>query len=168
MAITTRSAHVNRALNFFYQTDVYFAIAKSTPWPDEKVPPAPADTDTALLETIGYKKVENMYLVVPDDNGTISYRDSKWRVVPPDQALAQGAKYIYIDTTIRYDELPLGDYRQVGVFTGLTRNDGVSSAKYNLLPSEVQSPGTLEVIDNRVSAPRQLDQKEKLSLVIQF
>jgi len=275
MAITTNRAHVVRALDFFNKSETYFAIGKRTAWSEEDGsgasdtnPPAPDTMTTEIKETIGFKKVENIFMVVPDnDEGTISYRDSRWKVVPADQALAQNAKWVYIDTTIRYDELPLGFYRQIGVFTDLKKKKGekevvtltvnskateagnvavtldgqvtsvsikkdataievatairgtvfngyvtggesstnivtftadtvgkkgeasFSSAntgitadmsvttngqdatpaeKTNLLPEEVADIGRLEVIDNRQPANRQSDQKEKLSLVIEF
>lgn len=176
MAVTTVHAHVNRALEFFNKNDIYFAIGKSTPWSDpgnpkisDSNPPNPDTNATDLQEIIGFKKVETMYLVVPDDkNGTIAYRDTKWRIVPVDQALQKGARWVYLDTTIKYDELPLGYYRQVGVYVGLKVAQGVSTSKYNLLPSEVRDRGVLEVIDNRQPSNRQIDQKEKLSIVLEF
>lgn len=167
-AVNTIYAHVNRALGFFNQNNTYFAIGKTTPWADESKPPEP-DTNTAKLDgVIGFKKVEVAYMVVPDETGTIAYRDKTWKVVPPDKAMELKAKHVYLETYIRYDELPLGEYRQIGVYTGLKLADGVSPAKFNLLPSEVASHGVLEALDNRKASPREEDQKEKISLVIEF
>ena len=169
MAISTEYSHVQRALEFFNKNSIYFAIGKSSPWADDNSPPAPDPNDTTLQELIGYKKVETIHMVVPDEqNGTILYRDVKWRIVSPDQAFQEKAKWVYIETYIRYDELPLGYYRQVGVFTGLQPASGVPAGKFNLLPEEVENPGVLEIIDNRGPSNRLPDQKEKLSLVIEF
>lgn len=266
MAITTNGAHVSRALDFFNKDNIYFAIGKSTAWNEADTPIEPSITDEALQEIIGYKKVETMYMVVQDEvNGTISYRDSKWSVVAPDQAMDRSSKWVYLDTTLRYDELPLGYYRQVGLYTGLipyqgraqkscititsnatgdgnldimvgdtqltvsvltgdttvdiatkileggvngwtisagdttdaviftcntvgvntvssssnttgvactietiTEGTDAVSQKTNLLPSEVDNHGILEVVDNRGASNRLADQKEKLSLVIEF
>lgn len=176
MAVTTIHSHVNRALDFFSKNQTYFAIGKATPWDDQFNPeisdtnPPTPDTGASDLEgVIGYKKVETIYMVVPDEeNGTIAYKDTKWRIVPADQVVAEGARWVYLDATIRYDELPLGFYRQVGVYTGLEVADGINPSKYNLLPSEVSDNGVLEVIDNRQPSNRQSDQKEKLSLVLEF
>lgn len=169
MPITTTHAHVNRAIDFFSKDSIYFGIGKATPWLDDKKPPAP-EIDVAVLDgLIGLKKVEVSHLVVRDDvNGTIIYRDSRWRIVPLDQAIEEGAKWVYIESAILYDELPLGEYRQVGVFTGTVKKAGVAPGKYNLLPSDIEDVGTLEVIDNRPPANRLADQKERLSVVIEF
>lgn len=175
MAIATTLSHVSRALDFFNTASIYFAIGKSTPWEDpenpeinDDNPPEPNVDDSDLQEIIGFKRVESIYMVVPDDSGEIIYRDTRWKAIPADQAKAKGAKWVYIESTIRYDELPLGRYRQVGVYTNIKLKSGVSPSKFNLLPSEVEDHGLLEVIDNRTDSNRQIDQREVLSLVLEF
>ncbi|AWD93036.1 baseplate protein [Bacillus phage vB_BceM-HSE3] len=168
MAITTIAGHVARALDFFERQDIYIGIGKPDAWQDEDLPPAPTIADTALQTLIGVKRTEAQYMVVPDPNGTIAYRDSRWRVVPADQALQEGARWVYIEAYLRYDELPLSDYRQVGVFSRLKPKKDVPPGKYALLPTEIESVGLLEVLDNRKKTSRNLDQKEKLSLVIEL
>lgn len=236
MATTTVRGHVSRALDFFERDDIYMGIGRSTPWTNEANPPAPSTDATELEEVIGYKKLEYCYLVVPDNvNGTISYRDTKWRIVTPKfealtvgntddtattvkltsvnglkvhdklqignyvgqitaidtvnstvtmdtpfgfdipagtlvkgGALVEGARWVYVEAHLRYDELPLTQYRQIGVFSRLVKNDGVPAGKVALLPNEVRDPGILEVIDNRKVVNRQIDQKEHLSIVIEF
>lgn len=167
MATTTIRGHVARALDFFERNDLYFAIGHPDAWPDESNPPAPGVSDS-ILNVIGYKKLETINLVVPSADGSIIYRDSKWLIVPPDQALVQGARWVYIDTYLRYDELPLSPYRQIAVYSRLVKAAGVSASKANLLPTEVADPGILEILDNRRVVNRQSDQKEQLSLVIEF
>ncbi len=175
MAVTTYRAHVNRALDFFAKTQVYFAIGKTTPWaPDDMNPPNEDSDAIDIDEIIGYKKVEGVFMVRPinpgngETTGDFQYRDEEWKIIPVEDALEEGARWVYVDTTIRFDELPLGFYRQVGVYTGLTLASGVSASKYNLLPAEVEDNGVLEVIDNRQPSNRQIDQKEKLSLILEF
>lgn len=178
MAISTISAHVSRALDFFRKDDIYFAIGRTSPWPDDSegrtemdvdfLPPAEEKDATDLDEVIGFKKVETIYLVVPDEEGEIVYENIRWRAVSPDNAYAEKARHVFIETTIRYDELPLGFYRQIGVYTGLTRKEEVSSAKFNLLPEEVEDAGVLEILSNRKPSNRQADQKETINLVIEF
>lgn len=171
MAITTIHAHVNRAKEFFQKEDVYFAIGRPNAWEDELNPPVEDFNASALDGVIGYKKVEQVYLVRPAQEGEpaeIPYREEKWVIVPFDQALLEGARWVYIATNLQYTELPLGFYRQVGVYSGLKKMPEVDVSKFNLLPSEVADPGTLEVFDNRQPSNRQLDQREKLSLIIEF
>ncbi len=169
MATTTNRGHVSRALDFYEQASLYFGIGRSTAWTDESAPPAPSVTQSALEEPIGYKAVSTKYLVVLDnDNGTIVYRDSKWRIVPADQALTEGARWVYIETYLMYDELPLTPYRQIGVFSRLQKANGVATNKAALLPADVSSPGIMEVVDNRKAVNRQIDMKEQLSLILEF
>ncbi|MNW28265.1 hypothetical protein D3C74_50870 [compost metagenome] len=169
MATTTVHGHVARALEFFERNDIYFAIGHPDPWEgDDNLPPAPTINATDIESVVGYKKVETIYLVVPDENGSIQYRDSRWRIVPADQAVTESARWVYIDCYLRYDELPLTDYRQLGVFSRLEKAEGIPTGKMALLPNEVAKKGILEVIDNRKKTSRQLDQKEQLSIVIEF
>lgn len=176
MAVTTLASHVNRAISFMQGDKTYFAIAKTTPWEDPINPdindenfPEPNPADTTLDGVIGFKKVETKHLVVRDDeNGTIAYRDSKWRIVPMEQAHIEGAKDVYMESWIFYDELPTETYRQEGLYTNLQVAEGVLTSKYNLLPSEVADYGNLEVINNHKPAPRDKDLKEKLSIILEF
>lgn len=188
MAVKTFSFGVSRAVEFFNKNDVYFGIGKKTSWaaadyssteavpnnPDAKPPITRADT--ILKEVIGYRKVDFMYLVVPHDGSTvpegtiiIDFQPSvQWRVVPPDQAVANKACYIYIETTIQPNDFPEGHYRQVGVFSGLTKKSTVPVGKTVLLPTEIASQGTLEIIDNRIPSPINAYSKETLKFVIKF
>lgn len=170
MAVTTLKGHVSRALDFYNKTSIYFCLGRTTPWDDETKPPVPTNTDD--METpAGYKLIESKFLVVPstDNTGEITYRDSKWKIVPYDKALEQGARWVYVMSYIAYDEFSTDlIYRQIGVYTGLTKAAGVASGKSNLLPSEVENPGILEVLDNRTPVYRELDQRESLSVIIEF
>lgn len=245
MASTTTVGHVSRALDFFDRTDVFWAIGRTTAWPNdgsgntETVPAFIPPTDNVdavqLEETVAYKKVQTRYMVVPDNaNGTIVYRNGKYRIVSKTQnttltaamannattavvasvvgigigqkikigtagyaptvtaiagntltltpaapsaqangsavdagALAAGSRWVYVETTLYYDEVPLEDYRQVGVFSRLTPVTAKASSLI-LLPADVQDKGILEVIDNRKVVNRQIDQSETLSIVIEF
>lgn len=178
MAISTLYSHVSRAIDFFNKNSIYFAIAKTSPWSNDSngktemdpqfSPPEENATVTALSELIGFKKAEVVRLVVPDVDGEISYDNGRWRAVSASSAYAEGAKYVYLETNIRSDELPIGFYRQIGVYTGLVLANGVPTSKYNLLPSEVSNTGVLEVYDNRQPSNRQADQREILSIIIEF
>lgn len=168
MAITTLNSHIQRAVEFFQKDDIYFGIGRTTAWEDEDSPPEPVFETSTIEEPIGFKKAEQAYLVVPDEEGEIVYQDSTWSVVTLDEAFVKKARYVFISTTIRYDELPLGRYRQVGVYSGLEPVEGTAPGKFNLLPEEVKVQGILEVIDNRQDSNRQADQKETLNLIIKM
>lgn len=92
MAIAVNGGHVSRALDFYNKLGKYFSIGKTSPWEEETNPPTPSEDTYKVEELVAFKKVDNVYLVVPDDeNGTITYRDTKWRIVQPSIVTTVGA-----------------------------------------------------------------------------
>lgn len=160
--------HVNRALEFYRLNSIFFALAKQTPWEDPDNIPDPL-SDSQLDNPWGFKRVESRYLVVPDnESGTIVYKGSKWRVVSEETAYAEKCRWVYISSFIYYDELPMKTYHQVGVLTGLQLNDGVPPGKVNVLPEDVKSLGTLEILDFRPGISRSPDMREQIGQIIEF
>jgi hypothetical protein len=247
MAITTLKSHVERALSFYNQDDIYFAYGRTTPWETDMNGNTEKDAGflipiedvhaEELDEVVGYKKIEEKHLVVPDTiYGTIPYRTTTWKKVPllietvlssplstgenvvqtsstyniiigtklqigtsfkatvvdietttgslildtpsPSNfesgttvlggARVEGARWVYIKTALAYDEVPIVEYRQLGVYSKLEKQDEVLPGKMALLPNEVKEKGILEVIDNRKPTPRHSDQKELLELILEF
>lgn len=187
MAVTTLKGHVSRALDFYNKPDIYFGIGKTTPWTeadrtpstpskdisggyiiDDYKPPVPEVTGE-LTEVAGYKKAETIFLVVPDPEGTLTYRNTKWKIVPKEEALDKGARWVFLSTFVAYTELPTEiSYRQIGAFTGLKAVKGTPPGKYHLLPEEVEDEGIIEILDNRTPIFREPDQREQLVLIIEF
>ena len=185
MAICTLTGHVSRALDFYNKSldssGLYFAIAHPDTWTSGELgarfvegtnydtnPPVPLNTDN-LINTLGFKKAEASYLVVPDNAGALEYRATKWKIVSAENAVAQGARWVYVSTYLYYTELSTSlIYRQVGLYSGLTRAEGVSETKYALVPSEVASPGLLEAIDYRKPVYRSADMRESIKIIIEF
>lgn len=100
--------------------------------------------------------------------GTIQYRLDQFRIVDEADIYDEGARLVHLLAEIKYDELPILPYAQIGIVTGLTLKGTVSPGKENLTPDEVDDPGILEFIDHRQLTPRDLDTKEVLELVIEF
>lgn len=187
MAVTTLEGHVQRAIDFTKKSDVYFVLArKSSEWTEDdrtedtpstitisdSNPPVPIST-SVLTDIQGYKKVETTYLVRPtlkDETPDISYQDSNWKIIPEAKAVSEGARWVYLTSTVAYDELPTDMiYRQVGILSGLVRSESAkSSGKYSLTPDEVESNGILELIDFRKPVYREADKREKLKVIIEF
>lgn len=174
MAISTTRGHVSRAVAFFKEPEIFFGFGRQTPWSETgedeaEIPEAPSMAATEVEEPIGFKLVDRVHLVIPnEEDGTIAYKDSKWEIVSEDQAYNKNSRHVYIECTLRYDEIPLIDYRQIGILTGLKRETEVSPGKAALIPSEVADQGILQILDNRKPTVRQKDQKEQLSLIIEF
>lgn len=237
MAIAVNGGHVSRALDFYKSVGKYFIIGGTTPWDDETSPDPPDLYEFRLKDVVGLKKVENTHLVIPQEDGTIQYRDQNWKIVTeyistrvstnipqgsysvavssvagltegskvrianlyegkitsinenilildtaapdiiPETSLVEagarveGAKYVYIDCRLRYDEFPLVTYRQIGICTGVTpsASDILLSASYSSSgKDEFTSLGTLEVLDNRPPYIRDIATTELLSIIIEF
>lgn len=172
MAISTTRGHVSRAVAFFKEPEIFFGFGRQTPWSntdeDGEIPDAPSMDSTEIEEPIGFKSTDRVHLVVPSEEGSIIYKDSRWEIVPLDQAYTKNSRHVYIECTLRYDEIPLIDYRQIGILTELQRQESVDAGKAALVPSEVANQGILQILDNRKPTIRQKDQKEQLSLIIEF
>ena len=86
-------------------------------------------------------------------------------------ALVEGAKYVYIDCYLNYDQFPIVTYRQIGLCTEVTPNteNVLRAAAYSPTGTdEYTSTGILEVLDNRPPSTRDIDQRELLSLILEF
>lgn len=183
MAITTLKGHVSRAIDFYNKPEIFFGIGKTTPWgeadrttstPDDaKIddynPPVPEPTDE-IMELAGFKRAETVYLCVQDDNkGEIVYQEKRWRVIPLENAYDEGARWVYIAAQFAYSEFAFDiSYRQVGLYTGIKRNENVPSGQFVLKPDEVADIGMLEVLDNRRPIYRMPDQREGLTVIVEF
>lgn len=167
MACVTLAGHVSRAIDFFNKENVYFGIGRTTPWENELQPDEPT-VNTLLTEVVGYKKVETKYLVIPDPTGEITYKDARWKIVPANEAVSLGARWVYLNCFISFSELPTNvSYRQIGVFTGLIP-DSDHIGQYALLPDSVDDVGRLEIIDNRSPIYRATDMREQLSIIVEL
>ena len=80
---STTFSHSSRAYDMFLSNSLYYGIGHQSPWDDDNNPPLVNYNDLDIYQVIGYKKVEDVYMVVPDPNGSIIYRDSQWRVISP-------------------------------------------------------------------------------------
>lgn len=173
LPVTTIVGHVSRAISFYELQNVYFALGKQTPWaanehdPDFSAP-LPSVEAKNLEELIGMKRVDVKSLVVPDDSGTIVYRDQTWRKISPEEAIELGAHWVYIESQIYYEDLPAVEYRQIGVFSRTVPNDDVSIEKRILLPEDIKSMGILEVLDQRKVVTRNEDSRDTFSMIIEF
>ena len=82
MAIATNGGHTARAVDFMNSAGKYFAVGGTQPWEDETSPTTPQVTDFSLIDIVALKKVDHAYLVIPSENGTITYRGQNWKIVP--------------------------------------------------------------------------------------
>lgn len=172
LPITTTVGHVSRAISFYELPNVYFALGRTSPWDGESEAdfsaPLPSVDARELDELIGMKRVDVKSIVVPDDEGSIVYRDQLWRKISTEEAIKLGAHWVYIEASILYEELPAVAYRQIGVFSRLTTKEGVEPHKSILLPEDIENVGILEILDQRKVVTRNEDSKDTFSMIIEF
>ncbi|HHY67834.1 MAG TPA: hypothetical protein GX517_11710 [Alicyclobacillus sp.] len=148
--------------------NVWVGIGRTTAWNDTDTPPTPNPNATQIDGLVVLKKAEILSLVIPDPNGTIEHLGQKWSTVPLEDARSRTARWVYVATWLRYDEVPIVTFRQTGVFADVVLGDGVPPGKLVLLPEEVADLGFLLVLNNRSPINRAADQKELLEFVVEF
>ena len=177
LPITTTAGHISRAILFQQMPYIYFGLGRSSPWDgeleaaesgEEFSSPLPSVDAKGLDELIGMKRVDVKALVIPDEEGTVVYRDRIWRKITPEEAIQKDAHWVYLEASIYYDELPARAYRQIGIYSMVTLNDGVPENKSVLLPADIKNTGILEILDNRKVVTRNEDSRDTFSLIIEF
>lgn len=172
LPITTTAGHTSRAISFYELGSVYFGLGRTSPWDGENEAdfsaPLPSVSAKTLDELIGLKKVDVKSLVVPDEDGTIVYRDQTWRKITPQEAITLGAHWVYIEASIEYNDIPATAYRQIGVFSRVVPTPEAGSLKSVLLPDEIESTGVLEILDQRKVVTRNEDSRDTFSMIIEF
>lgn len=173
MAIVTNNAHVANALRFYNERQsMYLGIARSTtPWSNESVPPAEDPSVTDLIELTGMRKC-TVSLARELGEGesttkqTVDFRGKTWVLVNDTDAYTEGANFVYVSGAISGSELPLGAYRQAGIFTGVELNEGVTANA--VLPNEISSRGILNFYVNRAPQTRTSDVKTIEAFMVKF
>ena len=179
LPIIPYAGHCSRALSFYELEDsIYFGLGKTTPWNEQEtegtfIPPEPSMEENTLDELVGLKKATRVILVKPDTDGEIEYRGSKWTAISVEQAKLSNSRWVLVETTIYYDEMPITDYRQIGVFSRVVQKDGLPEGQTVLLTdrggvNEIADVGQLEVLDNRHVVTRQRDTKDIYQMIIEF
>lgn len=171
LPITTIIGHVNRAICFYELPNVFFAIGKQSKWEGEDEEgfsaPLPSVNARELEELIGMKRVTIKSLVIPDDEGTIVYRDQVWRRVSIEEAIEKGGHWVYIEASVNYDEMPAVAYRQIGVFSRVKAKEGMETSDL-LLPKDIENVGILEILDQRKVVTRNEDSRDTFSMIVEF
>lgn len=170
LPIITNTAHCSRALAFVEQGNIYIGIGRTSPWKGENeegfVPPEPDLNAENLDELVGLKKADRVSLVMPDQYGDIEYAKIKFKTLSKDEALREKARWVLIESTIYFEELPPVPYRQIGVFSRVQAKDGKEKNKV-LMPNDIKDVGILEVLANRKVTTRQSDTKDTYFMVIE-
>ena len=174
-----------------------FAIGRSTPWGElesdsdygttisDANPPYPSLDAETVDELIGYKRYKSKYFVVPDDTSADLIVDGvRWRKIQLDETpsdedaakeklielvKANKSRWIYLDFQLDPTDFIGYTYRQIGLFTDLTILAPATEAMTLYQASEIkEGSGILEAVQNRTPVTRQMDQREVISVVLEF
>ena len=151
LATATIQSYVENALRIREQANnTFLALGKTSPWENESMPPVAEEDVTDLQELVGFKRMDNVSLCRPvhEGEGTsypkVSYKGTTWALIPDGEAHNEGAYHIYFTCRVDENDLPSGEYRQVGVYTN------IESDKDILLPDDSNlEDRTLFFYDNR-------------------
>lgn len=166
MGLRTTSSHVANALRFLAAPNLYMGIGRTTAWADDTNPPPEDPEQVALDEAVCYQPILTPKLLKQDIGGLIAWGGLMWTEVAIQDAYTEGATYAYCEAAFEYDDAPLVTFRQVALFTGLTKAGGAGSGI--LLPGEVTDPGVLEALDNRTPVVRAIDKIDTVTVVLSF
>lgn len=105
-------------------------------------PPNPSTGAAALFSEIGRREALDIAFVTPDEDGEIEVPGGAYSLslVP--------TRYLFLDFHFEFTDDATEVIREVGVFIGTVREAGVSPSKAYLLPSEVDDPGALFLLEN--------------------
>lgn len=120
IGVTALGARIARAVDFAARTDVWVVMGKPTAWTgtdpltdppnqpvSDLVPPLPNPSFTTLEEPVAAVKVPALQLVVPDNtNGVIEAYGMNWRVITPQDAAAEGCRWVLVNAGFNYNTVP--------------------------------------------------------------
>lgn len=170
LPIITNTAHCSRALALMEQGNIFIGLGRKSPWEKENdegfVPPEPNVDADNLDELIGMKKADRVSMVIPDETGDIEYAQIKFKTLTKEEALKKKSRWVLIESTIYFEELPPIAYRQIGIFSRVKPVSGKENSKI-LLAKDIEDVGILEVLANRKVTTRQSDTKDTFFMVVE-
>lgn len=159
-----------QTFNLFKDKNVFIAVGKTSPWnPEipEKVPDV--SYGQTMTEIVALKRADQVRFVMPDDtNGTIIQLGQKWRLIEEVEARAIDCRWLYVQAWLRYDEFPICNYRQTGVYAGTILVDGSPVNKQVVKPDEVKDMGFLLAVTNQSPLQREVTHRESIEYILEL
>jgi hypothetical protein len=153
MGIASYDACVQIALYRKQHYSWWAVLGKTTPWPDESVPPIETPASHNVDEPIVYVRPDTITLCKPvSSGGDITVAGQQYAFVADAAAYTDMARFIYIHAEFNVEEnpgMPWGNFRQYGISTNLVPVAGHENDQW-LAPANVQNPGKLEYFTNHV------------------
>lgn len=125
-------------------------------------PPSPPGNSTALVAEVARRKATQVEYCTPDANGSIVVPEGRYSIS------ATPTNQLYFKFHFEFSEGVGSTIREMAIFTDTVAAAGVPSGQFYLLPAEVQSPGTLLVVERRAPIVREATTRQLFEFVVIF
>ena len=125
-------------------------------------PPAPPNSATALLAEVARRRANVVDYCAPDPNGLIVVPEGKFTIS------STPTPNLYFKFHFEFAEGVGGTIREQAIFLDTVAASGVPSGQYYLLPSEVQNPGTMLILQRTTPIIRQATTRQLFEFVVTF
>lgn len=105
-------------------------------------PPEETLSSTALLNEVGRREALQVEFVTPDPAGVIEVPEGNFSIS------STPTRYLFLDFHFAFADAATTVIREAAVFVDTVRAVGVSPSKAYLLPSEVDNPGRILVLEH--------------------
>lgn len=125
-------------------------------------PPPEPMAATALEAEVGRREMTEVGFVVPDPQGAVIVPNGTFTVslVP--------TPFLYLRCFFSFDDAVGDTIREVGVFLNTTREAEVDPAKAYLVPAEIDSPGTLLILQRSAPVLREITTRQQFEYVLAY
>ncbi len=171
--IGVKGHNILNAQRFMDVADLWLVIGRSTAWPDDENPEVPDVAATEVTEVIGAKVATAQWVYRDDASGTEVFLSNgvvtRWTIVTTlEDAITNDAHHVLVSSVITGTELPLDTFREIGVYSGLEATAITPSGQDQLLPTEIEDYGTLELIEYRKPVSRDSSSAYEVDAIIEF
>lgn len=124
--------------------------------------PAEDVTATALLDEVCRRTVDEVYFVVPDQNGEISLATGRYRIS------TDPTPHLFMRTKFDFGDAAGVTIREQAVFVGTQVVDGLPPGQRLFTPDQIAAPGVLLLIEHAAPIVRQASTRETFEFVLTF
>ena len=161
MATLTQSGRAGLAASV-KDRDIYIGIGSgATSW-DSSGAPAESTTATSLLNAVGYRVTSQKDFVVADAAGSISLPSGRFEVSQTQTS------QLYLRFTLDFADAATETVRETAVFLDASPNSGLPAGQVFFAPSDMQTTGTLYLIEHVPAIIRTSATRETFEFVLTF
>lgn len=125
-------------------------------------PPDPPGSATALVAEVARRKATQVDYCTPDAAGAIVVPEGRFTVS------ASPTNCLYFKFHFEFSEGVGSTIREQAIFLDTVAAAGVPAGQFYLLPAQVQSPGTLLVLERRAPIVREATTRQLFEFVVIF